>query len=187
MAANRREGRRASLTVALCGMAAALSAVLMLLSGVIPIATYATPLLAALLLFPVRLELGVKAGWAAWLTTAVLTLLLGLDKEAALFYAFVGWWPLVKWPLDLHIRRKGIRLLVKTGIFALCVAGMYSIIVWVLHLDAVTAELREMGVWMTAAFLAGLVVCLLLYDRLLTPLSLLYVRRFQPRVRRLLR
>ncbi len=178
----RGQSRRKSLAVAFCGMAAGLSVALMLTGGVIPVATYAAPLLAAVLLIPVRIEFSGRAALGTWLVTAALALILGLDKEAAFFYLFVCWWPAAKWTVDLHIRRGSLRLAVKTAVFSLTVCAMYAFLAFLLKLDTVVAEFGEMGAWLTACFLVLTVLCLLLYDRLLIPVSILYVRRIQPRL-----
>ena len=177
--------REASVRMALCGMMAALSVALMLTGGVLPIATYAAPLAASLLLLPVRVEHGVRAALLVWLAVSLLALLLGLDKEAAFFYLAVGWYPLAKWPLDRHIRRKGLLLLLKAAIFAACVSLMYLFLGLVLRLDAVLSDFSEMGVWLTAGFGLLMVLSLLLYDRLLNPILLFYATRLRPKLTKL--
>ena len=179
----RTRSRRMSMLIAFCGMSASLSVTLMLAGGLIPVATYITPLLAAALLLPIRIEFSWKAALATWAAAALLSLILGLDKEAAFFYLFIGWWPLAKWPIDLHIRAKAVRFLLKTVIFVASIGAMYAMLIFVLHLDAVAGEFGEMGVWMTISFFVMAVVALHLYDFLLMPLSILYVRRIQPRLR----
>ena len=180
---NRAMGRRKSTLTAFCGMTAALSVVLMLSGGLIPIATYIAPLLASALLLPVYMEFSRRAAWGTWLVTAVTALLLGMDKEAAFLYFFVGWWPAAKAPLEARVRRSMPRLLLKAALFALCVGAMYSLLIFLLHMEAVAADFGEMGRWMTGAFFVVLVVCLLLFDRLLTPLGVLYERRIRPKLR----
>ena len=179
----RRTSRETSAMIALCGMMTALSVVLMLAGGVMLIATYAAPLLASALLLPPMLEYGRKAGWTCWLATGLLALILGLDKEAAFFYLFIGWWPLVKWQLEKRVPGKGVRLAVKLAVFLAAVCLMYAFLGFVLHLDAIVGEFAEMGRWMTAAFFVMMTLCLLLYDRLLMPLVLLYARRLRPRLK----
>ncbi len=181
--ANRRRSRRASSMTAFCGLTAALSITLMLTGGLIPLATYIAPLMASALLVPVCLEFSLRAGWGTWGVTALIALVLGLDKEAALLYGFVGWWPLAKGPLERRVRGSLPRLLLKAGIFAGSVALQYVLMVFLLHMEAVTAEFGEMGQWMTVIFFVTLLVCLLLYDRLLTPLAVLYQRRIRPKLR----
>ncbi len=167
---------------AFCGVAAGLSVALMLAGGVIPVATYVTPILASVLLIPVRIEFSGKAALATWAVTAAISLILGLDKEAVFFYIFVCWWPIAKWPVELHVHRKGVRLLLKTMVFALSVSLMYTVLTLIMPLNAIVAEFREMGVWLTAVLLAALVLCLLIYDRMLVPFSFLYVQRIRPRL-----
>ena len=73
---SRKKARHQSAMIAFCGMTVALSVVLLLLGGVIPVATYAVPMLAGLLLLPALLEFGLKAAWMTFFTTALLSLLL---------------------------------------------------------------------------------------------------------------
>lgn len=178
----RRSSREKSGMVAFCGVMTALSVVFMLTGGVMMIATYVAPMLAGVLLLPVMLEYGRKAAWLSFAATAILSFLIGLDKEAAFFYLFFGYWPLVKWELDKRIRNKSLLLLAKALWFALLVSLMYALIAFVFHMDAVTREFAEMGHWLTAGFMLLLVVCMLLYDRLLTPLVILYAQRLRPRL-----
>lgn len=179
----RRSSREMSAMIALCGLMTALSVVLMLAGGVMFIATYAAPLLASTLLLPPMLEYGRRAGWTCWLATGLLALILGLDKEAAFFYLFIGWWPLVKWQLEKRVPKKTPRLLLKLAIFLAAILAMYAFIGYVLHLDAITAEFGEMGRVMTALFFAAMALCLLLYDRLLMPLVALYAQKLRPKLK----
>ena len=102
--------------MALGAVMAAAGTALMLLGGVIPVFTYVSPLLASLFLIPVEHAAGRKAAAAVWVITSVLTLLLGADKEAAFFYVFFGWYPLMKPVLD-RIRGRRLRLLIKFLLF----------------------------------------------------------------------
>ncbi len=179
----RGESRRLSAMIAFCGMAAALSVVLMMLGALLAVGTYAAPLLAALLLFPVRVEFGAKAAWSTWGVAATVSLLLGLDPEASCLYLFIGWWPIVKWAFDHRFRRKWTGLLLKLLIFTAALAVMYSLLLFVFPLQSLLDEFGEMGRAMSAGFLVLLLVCLMLYDFALTPLSLMYAQRIRPKLR----
>ena len=48
-------------------------------------------------------------------------------------------------------------------------------------------EFTEMGMWMLAAFIILLDICLFMYDRLLVPMTVLYANKFRPRLRFLIR
>ena len=173
---------RQSVMMAYSGMTAALSVVLMLLGGIIPIMTYVSPLLCGVLLLPILLEFGKQYAWICWGVTALIVLLIGADREAAFFYLFFGYYPIIKWRLD-QIKSKRLCLLAKASLFSLLTVALYALLGFVLHLDVVTQEFAEMGVWMTVGFLVVLVFCLLLYDRLLFPLCILYENRIKPKMK----
>ena len=80
--------------VAFCGIVAALSAVLMFLTGLVPVATLAIPAIAGCLLIPVVVESGLSWGFGVYAVCSVLSFLLAADREAALFYVlFFGYYP----------------------------------------------------------------------------------------------
>ena len=182
MAQTRRgESRRQSAKMAFCGLMVGLSAALMLAGGIIPIATYCAPMAAGLLLLPVMLEYGKKTAWTAFAAAALLTLTLDADKEAAFFYLFLGYYPLVKWELD-RIPKKPLRVALKLLLFTVATGLMYALMGVLLGMDAVIAEFREMGAYMLALFIVVFGVCMLLYDRLIGPMAVLYVKRLRPRL-----
>ena len=85
-----------SIKIAFCGIAVGLSIVFMLLGGLIPAAVYAVPLLCGLVLLPVSIEFGKPTACATFAATALLALMLDFDKEAAFFYLFIGYYPIIK-------------------------------------------------------------------------------------------
>lgn len=173
--------------IAFCGLMVALSAALMLSGGLIPIATYCAPMAAGLLLLPILLEYGQSTAWTAFAAAALLSLMLDADKEAAFFYLFFGYYPIVKWKLDQGLKRKPLRIAVKLALFLAAFGVMYALLGFVLGMDAVIAEFREMGVGMLVGFAALFALCMLLYDKLLLPMLLLYANRIRPRLRFLAR
>lgn len=175
-----RSSRTHSMRIAYCGMLCALSVVLMLTGGLIPIMTYVSPLAAGVLLLPILLDFGAKSAWTAWGATALIVLMLGVDKEAAFFYLFLGYYPVLKWRID-RLPSKPVRLCIKAAIFASALAVMYSLLAFLLHMEAVLADFAELGQVMTAVFFVLMVVCLLMYDRLLLPLMYLYDKKLRPR------
>ncbi len=176
-------GKRApaSVRVAYCGMAVALSVVIMLLGGLIPVAVYAVPLLCGLVLLPVKIEFGDASAWATFAATALLSLILGIDKEAAFFYLFIGYYPLVKWKLD-SIRRRPVRLLAKIALFAGTIILMYSCLQLLFPMEAFMQEFHEMGTVMLCGLLVMYVFAMLLYDRLLMAAVMIYANRIKPKL-----
>ena len=183
MADSKRLSARAqSMRIAFCGMMCALSVVLMLTGGLIPVMTYVSPLFAGILLLPLMLEFGRKYAWTAYAATALIVLLLGMDKEAAFFYLFLGYYPLLKWEIE-KLPKKPLRQALKLALFTIAMAAMYCILAFLLHLEAVTADFQEMGRVWTILFFVMMDVCMLLYDRLLMPLVILYANRIKPKLK----
>ena len=184
-ASNRQSAHLASVRTAFCGMVTALSLVLMLTSSLVQIMVYAAPLICGLFLIPCRLFFGKRAAAATFAATALLVLLLGFDKELAVFYLFFGCYPLLKWRLD-RIHGKFYSLLAKAAYFTAAVLIMYLMLTLVFPIPAIMEEFQEMGRILTAGFLAALVFSLMLYDHVLTPLTLVYVTRYEGRLKKLL-
>lgn len=174
-----RNAHRQSTVIAYCGMMSALSVVFLLAGTVIPIATYAAPLFCSLLLLPIRMEFGSKYAWTAFAVVSILAIWLGGDKETAFFYLFIGWYPLTKWQLD-RIQSKPLRVLVKLTLINIAIIAMYLLLCFLLHMDALLAEMRGMGVWMMVCFLLLLDVCMMIYDRMMFPLLMLYDQKLRP-------
>ena len=182
MPSQRKNARQQSMTVAFCGMAAALSAVIMLIGGVIPIATYAVPMLCGTLLLPILIEFGKRAAWATFFSVALLSLILGFDKEAAFFYLFIGYYPILKWPMD-RLRPKGKRILCKGLLFTCAIGVMYGILFLLFPMEAMVEEFREMGIFLSIIFVIAYVGCMFLYDAMLVRLLPLYANRVRPKLK----
>ncbi len=174
------DNRRAqSHTLALAGLLSALGTALMLLGGVIPVATYAVPLLAALLLIPAARECGIRWGWRVWAVTALLTLLLDADREAAFFYLFLGYYPLLRRWMEGRLPPRW-RWAAKGVWAALSVGVMYALLGFVFGLQ----ELLEEEGWVNGLFFLLLCAVMLLFDRCLAPVTVLYEKKFRPRLGR---
>ena len=172
--------------IAFCGMIVALSSALMLSGGLIPIATYCAPMFCALLLLPVLLEYGKKTAWTSFAATALITLLLDIDKEAAFFYLFIGHYPLLKWEIE-RIKNKPIKFIAKLLVFNISILLMYLFLGLLLNMEAIVAEFSQMGTPLLIIFAVALNACLLLYDRLIFPLMILYAKKLRPRFSALLK
>ncbi len=181
MSGEKQAMHKRSAEIAFCGMFAALTIALMLLGGVIPLATYLVPMLCGLLLLPVMMEFGQRAALTTFLAAALLSLLLGFDKEAAFFYLLAGGYPLVKWRMD-RIHPPVLRLGAKLLFFLGALAVLYGALALLFPMEAVFTEFREMGALLALLFALVYILSMLLYDRLLLPLSLIYVNRVKPRL-----
>lgn len=163
--------------MAVCGLTAALSLVLMALGSALGIMTYACPVLVGVLLLCVREELGAR--WALTLLGAIGLLALILVPEVemtALFLGVFGWYPVAKPALDRLPRLLGT--LVKGAALNGATALVYLMLIQVMGLP----DLPE-GIWgwLPLAVLFNLLfVC---YDQVLHRLRFTLVprlRRFFP-------
>lgn len=161
--------------IAICGLLGALAVVLMTLGGIIPVAVYCGPMLAALLLVPL-LELCSRKicfGWYA--VVALLSLLLCPDKETALVFTFLGWYPVARERLDRL--PKVLRFIVKLLIFNAAIALMYALTIFVFRLEAVVTEFRSMGLWLLIGLLALGNVVFIIFDLLLGRMTVYFHNR----------
>ena len=122
--------------------------------GIFPGATYCAPLLASLVLIPAQEECGTRAAWGLFTAAALLSLLLCADKEAALLFAALGYYPILKARFDA-VRPGLLSRLCKLAFFNAAVLAAYAVLLFVLVSDTARAEFREMGKAMTAALLLG--------------------------------
>lgn len=167
--------------IALTGMLCALAAVFMMLGGTIPLATFCCPALAGLMLVPVFVECGEKLSWCAYAAIAALSLMLCPDKEAALLFVFLGYYPILRWRLE-QIRAGALRVIAKLGVFNLAVGLTYLLLIFLLRMDRLLQEYREMGFILTAACLVLGNITLLVYDKLLAVMTALYVYKLRDKL-----
>ena len=163
--------------VALCGLLGALAVVIMLLGGIIPVATFCCPVLAAVLIIPVIRECGKRLAWVWYALVAILSCLLGPDKEAAAIYLFLGYYPIVKIRIDEW--KQPLRFLSKLVIFNAAIAVMYALLIFVIKMDALRQELFGMEKLLLIATLVLGNVTFFLFDKLLPRMAMLYELRFR--------
>lgn len=175
--------RSAAYDLAFSSLMAALGTGLMLLSGLIPVFTYFTPLMAAALLTAVKTELDAKWAWMVWIVTGLLTAILCADKEAAFFYVFFGYYPIVKSALD-RIQNGHLRRAVKLAVFCASVAAMYAFLYFVLGFDAGLEEAFAGGFGALTFFFGTMILLMATFDFLLRAWEIFYTEKLRPRLHR---
>ena len=141
-------------------MMAALAVVIMNLGSVIPVNTYICPVLCMLLNRVVLERCGKKIGWCYYLTVMILSMLLAPDREAALVYAFLGYYPMIRpWFEKLGILAGAVKLVFFT---AMGVASYGALLL----LMGVAAAMGE-GWFMTAVTVVLWDAMFLMVDRML--------------------
>ena len=182
MSAAQQKPVRPGVRIAFCGMAVGLSVVIMLMGGLIPAAVYAVPLLCGLVLLPISIEFGRTTAWATFAATALLAMMLDFDKEAAFFYLFIGYYPIVKWSFE-KIPSKALRMVLKILLFTASIVVMYLLLNLLMPMEAFMQEFHEMGTVLLIGLLVVYVFSMMLYDRLLIAALMLYANRIRPKFR----
>lgn len=153
--------------IALGGLMAAVAMVIMCLVGLIPVATFVCPVLCMILLCVVLRVCGRRIGWAWYGALAVLCLLMAPDKEAALVFLFIGYYPLVK-PL---LERYKLRWVYKLLLFNFSILLLYGATIRLFGMEQLLNEYAQMGKWLTVTTLALGNITFVLLDICLTRFS----------------
>ena len=171
--------------IALGGLLTALGVVLMFLTGLIPIGTYALPAIAGVLLIVAVIEIGAKWAWMIYAAVAVLSLLFAADKEAALlFVLFFGYYPVLKSFLE-RISNKVLSWISKFAVFNVAVVACFFLAVNFLQLPV--DSFTVFGIYLPWVFLILGNAVFLIYDIALSGLVATYVEKLHHRVTKTLK
>lgn len=169
--------------IAFCGIAAALSLVILLMT-IVPITEISLAALAGIVLIPAIIEFGRKAGLAIYAVVSLLALLLIPTLEGkTLYIAFFGYYPVLKSALETRRLPRVAEWGLKLAVFNATVIAAYWLMLRVFHLT--TDGFTIGGVSLPWVFLLIGNGVFLLYDWCLTGLITKYMTVWQPRVRRL--
>ena len=175
---------------AIGGMTVALSVVLLIPTAV-DLFVYALPAIAGFLTLFCVIELGKSWAFGVYFATAVLSLLLVPNKEAAVMYtAFFGYYAIVKALLESRMLRV-VEYLLKFLIFNASVLLAYVVLIHLfgMPLDDILGVDGDVW-WSKYAVPVMLVlgnVVFIVFDFALTRMAMVYLKVFQPKLRRLFR
>lgn len=155
-------------TIAACGMAAALSVVIMVLGAVLGLGMYASPMIAGLCLLPIGRQYGRKHQWILWLAVSLLCLILIADPEQNLMYiTLFGLYPIL-WPMFQKLSPT-VRRLAKFAFFNGTVLAVEALVMLLLVPES-------MGAWLAAALLILGNITFVLYDFLIPRVEIIMQR-----------
>lgn len=146
--------------MALGGMLTAVAVVIMSMGSLIPVNTYICPVICMLITRPVLERCGKQIGWCYYLATAILALLLAPDREAAMVYVCLGYYPMLR-PVFQRLHPQWLRNAAKLLFFTAAGAASY----WLMA--AVMGIPFEEGPLMAAVLIILWDALFLLVDRLL--------------------
>ncbi len=140
-----------------------MAVVVMCLGGLIPVATFVCPMMVMIILAIVKKRTGTRIAWAWYGAVAILSILLGPDKEAAAVFVCLGYYPILKPRMD----KLPLGWLWKGLLFNTAILAMYWLLMNLFGMAELAQEFGEMGLWMTVATLVMGNATFFLLDRLL--------------------
>ena len=163
-------------SLAMASLSAALATVFLAFGSAVPMATYAAPVLAIFALIPAAAECKTSMTLTAYAAASLLGLMLSADKEAALVFLFLGYYPALRPKLET-LRPKLLRLLCKLTVGLGSMALLYSLLIFLFRVQAVKEELLGdgCGIFVATVVLFGAVW--LLTDSAIGRLTVIWQRR----------
>lgn len=172
---------RKTYALAFSAVIAALSLVFLLVTGFIPVGTYALPCIAGALLAAVVIEAGYISAFAVYAVVSLLSFLLVADKEAALYYtAFLGFYPVLKGLIE-RIKRRFLQYILKFLVFNACIVGAFFVSIFILSVPKESFEL--FGVYLPWVFLIAGNIIFLIYDVCLTRIISQYITQWRKKLK----
>ena len=175
---------------AIGGMAVALSVVL-LIPTALDIFVYALPAIAGFLTLFCVIELGKSWAFGVYFATALLSLLLVPNKEAAVMYtAFFGYYAIVKALLESKMPWL-VEYLLKFLVFNMSVVLAYLVLIYLFGMPLDDVLGIDGDVWWSKYALPVMLilgnVVFLAFDFALTRMAMVYLKVLQPKLHKLFR
>ena len=175
---------------ALGGMTVALSVVLLIPTAV-DLFVYALPAIAGFLTLFCVIELGKSWAFGVYFATALLSLLFVPNKEAAVMYtAFFGYYAIVKALLESRLPRVAEYVL-KFLIFNASVLLAYTVLIHLFGMPLDDILGVDSSVWWSKYAIPVMLVMgnvvFIVFDFALTRMAMVYLKVFQPKLRKLFR
>lgn len=163
--------------IAFCGIITALCVVLMFLTTVIPVGTYALSAVAGAILVLVVIECGAGFAFSVFAAVSILSILLVPDKVCVLsFIAFMGHYPIIKRYIE-RINKRWIEYVVKLFVVNLAIAA--SVAVAICFMNVPVDLLYRWGYIAIFVALAAADTVFLVYDVALTNIISAYIHKYR--------
>lgn len=170
------------MSIAFCGLLAALMVVTMLLGNILPLTSVLCPAIAGFFLIPALRECGRGYAYLLFLSVSLLSLLLLPDKETALLFSLLlGLYPLFRSVFN-RIALTPVRVITKLLFCNLMFAAIYSLLLFVFAPTLFAAEFSMYGTLTIFILLLLGNIGFFLYDLCLGRVSFLYEYKLRNRL-----
>lgn len=173
--------KKKTFNIALCGVISALGVVIMMITAIVPTATYAMPAMAGLIATVIVIEINKKWAVASYFVVSVLSLLLVPDKEAVAFYIFFfGYYPIFKQIIESKVKFLWLQWILKIAVFSVSAIAVYYIAILLLGVPA--EEFILFGINLPILFLFAGILIFIMFDYAMSGVIVTYVNKFRKKL-----
>jgi len=102
------------------------------------------------------------------------------DKQAAMIFVFLGYYPVLKDYLDHHMKSRAMQWIIKFAVFNLSILAAYGLMIYVFQMPDVMTEMGTLGQFTgLVTLLAGNIV-FIVFELALTRIFYFYRHFFRP-------
>ncbi len=175
---------RDSIKAALCGIISSLAVVIMLSTYLSPFLVYTAPVFSGLLLIVILNEIDYKWSIGTYVTVSLISAFIVADKEASVFYTmFFGYYPIHGFYINKKIKSRILNIIAKLFAFNISCVISFLLCSYVIAVDM--SDFTEGGIAFTVIFWLMMNILFFVYEILLSRLQILYLIRFQKKIRKL--
>lgn len=170
-----------AMSVAVCGIIAALSVLMLFLGGLSFILAYAMPMLVGVLMIMLRRTFSVCAAWLTYAAVCALSLMLVNDKECMLMYIlFFGYYPIIYDSFN-KFTFKPFKYILKFLLFNIATAAVQLLLVFVFGIPFLEEGEAQ---WFIVLFAVLMNIIFVFYDRIIGKLYFIYEIKLEKRIKR---
>ena len=170
--------------VSLCGVMSGLALALMFILGMVPSFEYLSPAIGGMLIWIIRMQLGVKYGMVSYLAVSILGFLIVPNYEATMmFFLLLGYYPIFREYLQ-KIKIKLFQWIVKLAVFAIPSVGAYMILIHLFGMDYLMDEADDFGRFGSLVLLGFGAIAFILYDIFLGIFTPFYEKIIKPKIQK---
>lgn len=167
--------------LAFSSVCASLGTVLMLMTIILPIASYTLVALAGLITSAIVIEINIKYAFSVYLAISLLSLLFVPDKEAvALFIFFFGYYPIIKYFIE-KIKNRIIQIIIKLIIFNSSAILFFFTSINLLNIPRDSFNIFGINIPIIILIIGNIVF--LVYDYTITGLISIYINYLHPKIK----
>ena len=168
---------RNTMKIALGGVITALAVVCMLVTSVIPVATYSCPILSGMLLLVIVIEINSKWAFCVYSAISILSILIVPDKEAVVYFVTLfGYYPILKQLIERR-SSKIYQWILKLIVFNVAAIAAFFVTVSLLNVPKESFSIG--GVYLPLVFLIAGNFIFILYDTALSGVITMYITRLR--------